>query len=367
MAKLFEPTELSALMLRSRTVRSATWEGLADAEGFVRHELIGMMAGLARGQVGLIVAGYLYVSPEGRGLPGQSGICQDAHVSGLKAMVDAVHREGGLLVAQIAHAGARTRKETIGGSTPMGPSAVEGFTFGKTAREMSYADIKRVIADFAEAARRVREAGFDAVQLHAAHGYLISQFLSPITNRRRDAYGGSSENRRRFLLETAVAVREAVGRDFPILLKVNSEDWPPGGIRAEEAAEAVRELGHVGLAGVEVSGGLAGSEDARPSRKEISAPSKEAYFRQAARLFKDRLNLPVILVGGVRSFEVAEDILQSGDADFLSFSRPLICEPDLILRWKEGRRAPSKCISCNLCLKEGLSGNGIACRLGKER
>jgi 2,4-dienoyl-CoA reductase-like NADH-dependent reductase (Old Yellow Enzyme family) len=367
MTKLFEQSELAGLTLRSRSVRSATWEGLADSEGFVRPELIKMMAELARGHVGLIVAGYLYVSPDGRGLPWQSGIWQDAHIPGLKEMVDAVHEEGGLLAAQIAHAGARTRKETIGGRIPLGPSAVEGFAFGATPREMSLEDIQRVIGDFADAAERVREAGFDAVQLHAAHGYLISQFLSPLTNRRKDAYGGSAENRRRFLLETASAVRKAVGRDFPVLLKVNSEDWPPGGIDPEEAAEALQALNNVGLGGVEVSGGLAGSEDARPSRKDISVPSKEAYFRPAAQLFKDRLHIPVILVGGVRSFEVAEDLLESPDADFISLSRPLICEPNLILRWKEGHRAPSKCVSCNLCLKEGLSGRGIACRLGKER
>jgi 2,4-dienoyl-CoA reductase-like NADH-dependent reductase (Old Yellow Enzyme family) len=366
MPKLFEPSIMAGLTLRTRSVRSATWEGLADSEGFVRPELIKMMTELARGQIGLIVAGYVYVSPEGRGLPWQTGICRDAHMAGLKEMTAAVHAENGLVAAQLAHAGARTRSKTIA-ATPCGPSALKGFAFGDTPRQMDLKDIQRVIDDFAEAARRARQAGFDAVQLHAAHGYLISQFLSPLTNHRTDAYGGTAENRRRFLLQVASAVRAAVGEKFPILLKINSEDWPPGGVDALEAAEAVQALAETGIAGVEISGGLAGSEEARPSRKNITAPSAEAYFRSAARIFRQHLQIPIILVGGVRSCEVAEDLIASADADFISLSRPLICEPDLILRWKQGRQAPAACISCNLCLKEGLSGNGIACKLGKEK
>ncbi|MBW1734463.1 MAG: NADH:flavin oxidoreductase [Deltaproteobacteria bacterium] len=361
MGKLLESCRLFGLTLRTRTVRSATWEGLADEEGFVRPELIEMLVELARGNVGLIIPGYLYISPEGRGLPWQTGVWDDAHVEGLKRMIEAVHEKGAVIAAQIAHAGGRTRPSHIGGERPMAPSAVEGFAFGDTPRQMTLSEIQAMIHAFAQAARRVKEAGFDAVQLHAAHGYLLSQFLSPLLNRRSDAYGGTPEKRRRFVIEVYESVREAVGDSFPVFIKLNTMDGPQGGITIHESLDVARDLESRGLNGVEVSGGRAGSKRYRPSWKGISDPSKEAYFRPAARLFKEELDIPVILVGGIKSYEVAEDILVGGYADFVSFSRALICEPHLILRWHEGDMGRSKCVSCNLCLKEGLKGSGIAC------
>ena len=361
MGKLLEPARLFGLTLRTRTIRSATWEGLADEEGFVRPELIERLAELARGYVGMVISGYLYVRPDGRGLPWQTGIWDDAQVEGLKRVVGAVHDGGGVIAAQIAHAGGRTRPDTILGKQPLAPSAVEGFSFGDTPREMTLKEIQGLIRAFANAARRVKEAGFDAVQLHAAHGYLLSQFLSPLLNRRSDAYGGTSEKRHRFVIEVYEAVREAVGDSFPVFIKLNTMDGPQGGITIHESLDVARDLESRGLNGVEVSGGRAGSKRYRPSWKGISDPSKEAYFRREARRFKEELDIPVILVGGIKSYEVAEDILAAGHADFVSFSRALICEPHLILRWHEGDTGRSKCVSCNLCLKEGLKGSGIAC------
>jgi 2,4-dienoyl-CoA reductase-like NADH-dependent reductase (Old Yellow Enzyme family) len=361
MGKLLEPARLFGLTLITRTIRSATWEGLADEDGFVRPELVEMLAQLARGYVGMVIPGYLYVRPDGRGLPWQTGVWDEAHVDGLKRVVEAVHNGGAVIAAQIAHAGGRTRSKTILGKQPVAPSAVAGFSFGDTPREMKRSEIQNLIRAFANAARRVKEAGFDAVQLHAAHGYLLSQFLSPLLNRRSDAYGGTPEKRRRFVIEVYEAVREAVGDGFPVFIKLNTMDGPEGGLTIEESLEVAKELAFRGLDAVEISGGRAGSDRYRPSRKGILGPSMEAYFRPAAARFKDQLDIPVILVGGIKSYEVAEDILARNHADFVSFSRALICEPHVILRWNNGDRSSSKCVSCNLCLKEGLKGSGIAC------
>jgi len=361
MQGIFETSFLGRMTLRNRTVRSATWEGLADEDGFVRPELVEMIAQLARNSVGLIIPGYLYVARDGRGLPWQTGVWDDAHMEGLNRIAEAVHQEGGLVAAQIAHAGGRTRPKHIEGQKPMAPSPVEGFSFGETPREMTRAEIEGVVSSFAQAARRVKETGFDAVQLHAAHNYLISQFLNPQVNRRQDVYGGSPARRRRFLLEVYDAVREEVGEEFPLFIKINTTDGPEGGITPGEALDAVRILADRGLDAVEVSGGMAGSDRYRASRKGISTASQEAYFRPAATLFKQKLDIPVILVGGIKSYEIAEDILLSRDADYVSFSRALICEPGLILRWRQGDRRSAKCLSCNLCLGEGLKGSGISC------
>lgn len=361
MSLLFEPYINSTLDIPNRIVRSATWEGMADEDGFVQPGLIDLLEQLAANCVGIVIPGYFYIRPDGRGLPWQTGIWSDEHVKGLKKLATAVQAQNGRVIAQIAHAGGRTLPATIREKIPAGPSAVEGFAYGTTPRELTPGEIRELVDDFARAALRAKQAGFDGVQLHAAHCYLISQFLSPYCNRRKDAYGGTPAGRRRFLTEVYEAVQAAVGPEFPVLIKINTTDGIEGGITVEESLEATRQLADLGLAAVEVSGGMAGSDNSRPSRKGISKPSQEAYFRDMAKAFKKELSIPVILVGGIKSPEVAEDILASHDADFVSMSRPLICEPDLVRRWKQGDRTRARCVSCNKCLAEGLKGTGIAC------
>ena len=168
------------------------------------------------------------------------------------------------------------------------------------------------------------------------------------------------------MIEVYEAVRNAVGDAFPVFIKLNTTDGLQGGITPEESLEVVNELAYRGLDAVEVSGGTAGSDLYRPSKKGISNSSEEAYFRLAARLFKEHLDIPVILVGGIKSYDVAEHILTENYADFVAFSRPLICEPHLILRWYGGDTSRAECLSCNLCLKEGLKGSGIACAVKKK-
>ncbi len=359
MSILFEKTGINGMALENRFVRSATWLGLASEDGTATPKLVEAMARLAQGRVGLIVTGHAYVSPEGQAGPRQLGVYKDELVPGLQEMTGAVHDAGGRIVLQLAHAGAFAPGK-LTRTTPWAVSAFEGLA--KTPRrEMTVEDIQGLKASFAEAARRAREAGFDGVQIHSAHGYLLSQFLSPAFNRREDAYGGDAERRSRGPLEVVRAVREVVGPDYPVLIKMNGRDDADGGLELEAAVQAAQAFEAEGLDAVELSGGLLTGGRHSPSRPGIRTEEQEAYFREEARAFKAAIGIPLILVGGLRSFGVAEDLVQSGVADYISMSRPLIREPGLVRRWMEGDRSRAACKSDNLCFGPGLKGEGVSC------
>jgi 2,4-dienoyl-CoA reductase-like NADH-dependent reductase (Old Yellow Enzyme family) len=359
MHKLFEETEINGMKLANRFVRSATWEGMATKEGASTPRLVEMMAELARGQVGLIISSHAYVRKDGQAGLFQLGIYEDGLIKALQKMTKAVHNEKGKIVAQLAHAGFFANAE-LSGETPVAVSELEEYEHPPR-KVMSEDDIQAVTVAFARAAQRAKEAGFDGVQLHAAHGYLLNQFLSPYFNRRPDGYGGSAENRARAPVEVVRAVKAAVGKNFPVLIKINSEDFLEGGLKVKDSVKAGELLEKAGLDALEVSGGTALSGKLVPSRRGIKSEEKEAYFKEAARAFKDRLNVPVILVGGIRSFQVAEKLVEEGYADYISMSRPLIREPDLIKRWASGDRSKATCVSDSLCFEPGRAGEGVYC------
>ncbi len=361
---LFEPGTINGLTLANRLVRSATWEGMATEDGRVTAKLIDTMTRLARGGIGLIITGHAYVTPTGQATPWQLGIYDDQQIDGLRSMTDAVHAAGGKIVAQLAHAGNFALETAIDGP----PVVVSNFDgLAKTPRhELSLTDIEGLQNDYLAAARRAQAAGFDGIQLHSAHGYLFSQFLSPWFNRRTDAYGGTIDNRVRIHVETIRAIRQAVGNDYPLLVKMNSQDDSEGGLNTGESITAASRMIDAGLDAIELSGGLLTGGKRSPSRPTINMPEKEAYFQDAARAFKKALDVPLILVGGIRSPEVAERLLSEKTADYLSMSRPLIREPDLVNRWRSGDRGPARCVSDNLCFRPGMLGKGIYC-LTKER
>jgi 2,4-dienoyl-CoA reductase-like NADH-dependent reductase (Old Yellow Enzyme family) len=354
--------------LANRFVRSATWEGLAEKDGAVTPRLIEMMAQLAENDVGLIISGYTFVSPEGQSGPGQMGAHSDRFLPGLRKMAEAVHVSGGKIALQIVHAGFRSNHE-LTGLEVVGPSAVERN--GKQiCRSMSEADIANVISAFSDAAMRAKQAGFDAVQIHGAHGFLLTQFLSPALNKRTDKYGGTLQNRARILLEVLKAIREVVGSDYPILIKLNSEDFSDDGMTLEEAIEVSRMLEEASINAIEFSGGTVDSpKHLRPPRPgALKDTESEAYYRNAAVFYKQKIAVPLMLVGGIRSYEVAEELVVSGRSDYIALSRPLICEPGLIQRWRKGDRRKSECGSCNKCFAPGLDGRGIYCvALEKKR
>ena len=359
MSILFASGEINGMKLRNRFVRSATWEGMATPEGAVTPKLIETMTLLAKGGVGLIISSHAYVRPEGQATPWQIGVYEDRLIDGLREMTAAVHEVGGKIVLQLAHAG-NFAAENLTGTPPLVVSDYEGLA--KTPRkELTLRDIRELVGAYAAAAGRAKAAGFDGVQIHSAHGYLLSQFLSPAFNRRTDDYGGSIQNRSRIHVEILQAIRKVTGGDYPVLVKLNCRDFTEDGLTLEDSITVAGTLAVAGLDAIELSGGLLFSRKLSPSRPRIDSEDKEAYFREELRAFKKQIHIPLILIGGNRSFDVAERLVAEGSADYISMSRPFICEPDLISRWQSGDRRKAGCRSDNLCFKPGFEGNGIWC------
>jgi 2,4-dienoyl-CoA reductase-like NADH-dependent reductase (Old Yellow Enzyme family) len=356
--EIFSPWNIGQLQLGNRLVRSATWEGMAQEDGAPSQRLFELTTELARGGVGLILMGYSYVDPEGLGMPRQTGIHDDGVIEPWKKLVDAVHDAGTRVATQIVHAGGSTVANWMPGRTQIfGPSALTDPVFGAQVEALTKEHIGRIVAAFAAAAERSLKAGFDAIQLHGAHGYLISQFLSPERNQRDDEYGGSLANRARFLREVYEAVREVVGPDYPLFIKINGTDATDRGFTLDEAVEVARKLDEMGIDAIEVSGGVPA---ARPkgTARAVKTPEEEGYFLKEAEAIKAAVSCPVISVGGWRSRGKVEGALDAVDA--VALSRPLIRQPDLVNLWKEGSRDDPTCVSCNGCMELGVQ-SGVAC------
>lgn len=360
MSELFKSNTINKMVLSNRFVRSATWEGMAGVDGSVTPVLCDLMARLARGGVGLIISGHASVRREGQAGPGQLGVYDDHLIAGLSAMARAAHKEGGKIALQLAHAGCQAASG-LTGLEPVGPSVFKSEK-GDLGRELTAEEIHEIAGSFGQGAARAREAGFDAVQIHAAHGYLLSQFLSPYFNKRKDEYGGSVANRARAVLEVFRSIRDSVGDSFPVLIKINSEDFLESGFSVEDMLQVAGFLETAGMDAIELSGGTVYSGKLSPVRRgKLDSDDQEAYYREAARRYKQSLRAPLMLVGGIRSYGVAERLVNEGLADYISMSRPLIREPELINRWKSGDIGKATCISDNLCFKPAIEGQGIYC------
>lgn len=362
---LFSPAAIGSLALRNRLVRSATAERLAtEPVGRATPALAALYRTLTRGGIGLIITGHAYVSPKGKAHPEMLSVHCDEMLPGLRTLTKAVHAEGGRIALQINHGGRQCASESV--PETMAPSAVPTPS-GHIPREMTVDDIVEAIEAFGQAARRAQYAGFDAVQIHGAHGYLIGQFLSPHTNRRSDGWGGDFDRRLCFLESVCEAVRGQVGADYPVFIKLGMADnvqRVPDGLTAGDGARIVARLAGLGLDAVEISGGASGGQGDYNSRLAVGSQSSEAYFRSLARRAKAATRLPVILVGGLRSRAVMDEVLSSGDADLISLCRPLIREPDLPRRLESGQATASACISGGRCWAEG-PGEGIRCKCGE--
>ena len=355
MSILFTPIKIGSVTLPNRFVRSATHEYMADDEGTVSTGQVELYRRLAEGEVGLIVTGHAFVQPSGKASPRQTAVYDDRFVEGLALIPAAVHRFASRVFLQIAHAGRQT-KERLCRCVPVSPSAVYDPVSKVMPRELTGDEIRTLIADFVAAAGRAKRAGFDGVQLHAAHGYLISSFLSPHTNRRTDEWGGPVEKRARVLLEALRGAKDLCGRDFPVIVKLNSTDFLEGGLTVDDAVEIARLLEAGGIDGIEVSGGMAeaGRGSVWPG---LRSESEEGYFVENAARIKKAVRVPVFALGGIRTLAVAERIIEEGRADLVSFSRPLIRDPFLVKHFREGQTSKSECISCNKCFNP----RGIRC------
>jgi 2,4-dienoyl-CoA reductase-like NADH-dependent reductase (Old Yellow Enzyme family) len=377
MSILFEPMELGHMQIKNRFVHSATYESMATETGEVTDDLVTRYRNLAKGEVGLIIPGYLYIQPLGRGAKHQTGIHNDDMIPGLKKVVEAIHQEGSKIAFQLVHAGRQTSKAIIG-QTPMGPSdkGRDPINFGKS-KKMKEEHIHEVIQAFGEATRRAVEAGADGVQIHAAHGFLINQFLSPFFNDRNDAWGGSDENRFRFLKEVVLETKKAIPEGMPVLVKLNTHDFTPQqGITPLLAAKYAGWLAEMKIDGLELSCGSAYYSPMNMCRGDVPVNElvrglplwkkplgklmlkrlvgkydlEEGYNLEAAEIVRPVAGkVPLFLVGGLRKASQMEEILEKGHADFISMSRPFNREPFIVKRIKEGKTDAVSCVSCNRC------------------
>lgn len=331
------PWRIGSVGIKNRLVRSATNLRLAGPDGEVTNQLIAAYTGLAGGGVGLIITGHAFVSPEGRAQNGQLGVYHEVLRPGLARLADAAHARDVKILLQISHGGARSLPLC---GERMGPSGEDG------AREMTRDDIEKVAECFVSAAALAEKAGFDGVQIHAAHRYLLSEFLSPLANRRDDEYGGK-EGGTRLIGRIIEGIRKAAGKEFLVTAKMGA-DTRPGGNDRNDVLRIVNELIPAGLDCVEISKGYAQTDET--VARKIKARVNEAYNLDLALYIKQRISsLPVIVVGGFRSIEAVETALAAG-IDAVAMSRPLIAEPGLPARWMSGDRSPALCVSCSRCI-----------------
>lgn len=367
----FAPARIGPVQLRNRIIKAATFEGMTGNQE-VSDRLIEFHRATARGGVGMTTVAFLAVSPEGAGTPNEL-ILTEAAVPGLSRLAEAVHAEGAAVSAQVGHAGAVAASAGIRG---VSPSPVFSPLAMKRTREATPDDIARIVRDFAEGARLLMEAGFDAVEIHLGHGYLPSEFLSPLVNRRQDQWGGSIENRARFPRAIVRAVKEVVGDRMAVLAKLNMADGVPGGLWVDESIQVARMLESDGaLDALELTGGSSlqnpmylfrGEAPVREMAQSMpkavalglklfgrfffkAYPFEEAYFRAYARQFRAALDMPLILLGGINKKDSIDQAMQDG-FEFVAMGRALLREPNLVNEMAKGEAEESLCVHCNKCM-----------------
>ncbi|MGQ9497439.1 MAG: oxidoreductase [Desulfotomaculales bacterium] len=343
--KLFEPVQIGAMQLKNRIVKPPMVTNYATDDGAVTERLKAYHAARARGGVGLIIVEAAYVHPGGRGFSRELGIYADDLIPGLRTLADAVHAHGAKIAIQLYHGGRQTSSK-VTGSPIVAPSPIPWAEDQEVPRELTVEGIRALVDAFGEAARRAKEAGFNAVEVHGAHGYLINEFLSPLSNRRTDAYGGTLENRMRFPLEVVAKVREKVGPDFPVIYRLSAVEFVPGGLTMEETAVFAQRLVEAGVNAIHVSAGIyASSAMIIPPM----AVPRGCHVQYAAAIREATgARVPVIAVGRIKDPAMAERILQEGKADLVAMGRALLADPDLPRKAAEGRPDDiRKCIACN--------------------
>jgi|Deesub1362A_J573_1020465.scaffolds.fasta_scaffold00055_106 2,4-dienoyl-CoA reductase-like NADH-dependent reductase (Old Yellow Enzyme family) len=352
MSVLFEPFEFSGIRMRNRFVRSATVNNLTDENNRFTPAHRKLYTDLARGGVGLIIAGVHRPKREWfLGHPFRQP-CLDAPgvEEELGSLGEEVHRLGARLVSQISPP-FRIRGKQVSGS------AIDVHLVPEPLDEEDMAEMREA---YRNAGRVLKAARCDGIQLHCCHNDVLSRMISPFFNRRTDRYGGSPKNRARLVLELVQEIKEGAGEDFPVMIKMNASDFREGGMSVDEAAEMASILVEGGICAIEPSCGGAGSSHtpSGPVRKE---EWHEGYLVEYAARIKHVVDVPVMVVGGLRRLEMMEEIVLTGKGDLISMCRPFIREPDLIRRWASGDTSPSKCISCDGCLKETIRGRKLRC------
>lgn len=325
MPRLFESIAIHGLSLKNRLVMPPMATAKADENGGVTDDICAYYQERARySKIGLIITEHSYVSRQGKAHPGQTSMSDDETIPGWRRLTDCVHQKGVKIFAQLSHAGTATSSR-VTGQTPAGPSAIyHPKQRNELPSEMTIRQIQETVQAFGEAARRAREASFDGVEIHSAHGYLLNQFYSPLANHRNDAYGPRSvENRTRFLREVLQVVCQAAGEDFPVAVRLGGCDYQEGGSTLEDSTAACRILAESGADLLHLTGGMNGF--IRPGQQE------PGYFRDMSRAAKQVVQIPVLLTGGVTTLVQAQAILDEGCADLIGVGRAIYQNP----RWAD--------------------------------
>ena len=383
---LFKPLTIGKLVIPGRVIKAATSETRADKDGFATQSHIDFYTPIAKGETPLIITGNIYVSMDGKSTPLQMGIENDTKIPALARLVDAVHAHDVKIFAQLSHSGREVVPAFAGLPEAVSASDVTDLSTGTRPRALTIPEIERTVERWGEAAARCKKAGFDGIQIHAGHGYLINQFLTPYTNRRTDKYGGSLENRVRFLREILAAMRARVGPDYPIIMKLNGSDYLPlrAGLKTPDLVEIALIMERDGLDGVEVSVGhyesgfpvvrgtfmrclrnmAQGSARFLPTLRRVMFAvfwpiaafacnliwrPYEGYNLRYARHFKKALTIPVLCVGGFLTRPEMESAIEKGLCDAVSIGRGFIANPFLYRQMRDGESGP-RCVDCNACI-----------------
>lgn len=355
MKSLWDKTNIGNMEMKNRFLRGALWEDLADEKGHMTSELSSIYEELAKGGVGTIITGYSFVTEDEQPNPGMLGIYEDSFIEEYKKFTEKINALGSNIIMQIVYGGFMT-KFNVGERIIWGPSTIQNEVTGTWAKEITKDEIKYLVNAFAEAALRVKKSGFNGVEIHGGHGYLLSQFLSPYYNKRTDEYGGSIENRGRIIFEIYEAIREKVGNDFPVLIKLNSADYiKEGGLTMEDSLYVAKKLAVLGINAIEVTGGNESIKEVCENNlgaartKVVMSKDRQSYFKNYATKLAQIVDIPIILIGGNRDLDIMEEILNDTKIEYFTLSRPLTAEPDLINKWESGDRKRTKCVSCNKC------------------
>lgn len=384
MPGLFTAGKIGTLEVPNRMIRTASHEGFAEDNGAPTGEQLAFYTRFVEGGIGLVITGYAGIAQNGKSaLHRMTMIDSDDLIEAHRRMVDAIHAAGGRIVLQICHCGRQTLSSDTGMPPLVAPSAIPCGFYKEMPKALTEPEIHDIVDKFAQAARRARAAGYDGVQIHAAHGYLLSTFLSRHANHRTDRWGGSLENRFRIVGEVLRAVRDAVGPGFPVLIKLNAFEKPRDGMRPEECAEISALVDRTGCCdGIEISNGT--NEDGfymarggvpteaileylRPYCRmnrvakllvrgvspffKLRQPGfTEGYNLAASAMVKKAVSLPVITVGGMRTKAFMDAAIRDGKTDFVSIARPLLLEPDLANKFRDGASDEAQCDNCNICL-----------------
>ena len=369
LSHLFQPIKIRGLELKNRVVMAPMVVNYATSEGAVTQQLIDYFVARAWGGVGLIMAEASYVRPDGRGFRHELGIHKDDLIPGLRELTHLVHEGHAKIGIQIFHAGRQT-SSAITGVQPVAPSPLADPSSGQVPRELSIAEIQALEDDFAQAARRAKEAGFDAVEVHGAHGYLIGEFLSPFSNRRTDEYGGNLEGRARFALEIVRKVRQQVGNDYPIFFRISADEYVPGGLDLTQSKAIAALLQEAGADVISVSAGNYASPGL------IITPTLElerAIFVPLAQGVKSAVSIPVVAVGRLHDPRIADQVIAQGQADMVALGRALLADPGWVEKAQRGEIDEIRpCISCNqACINNLLQQQPVSCLVnpgvGRER